>query len=377
MSNTTKWMSKLTSDFGKIAADMPKPTDAVIPLASPSLNWAIGNGGLVVGKACCFFGPESGGKSLLMQLTLIQIQKQDPSAICILFDAEYSFNPTWFSKLGGDLDRLVVRQTNDPLKIFDYMYGEMLEMIQEGAPIRAVAIDSVKSIKYPKDNKKQSTDLTMGGGGASYLGSALKHITPVIRENNITCLLVQQVYEEMDQYKQMRNPYKIPDGRALKHFCDYMIQVEKLETKDGVIEIEKGNIHGGASQIGHKVRAKFKKNRVGAPYRTAQFTLDYEHGIVDTANEIFDLAKSLNIVYHPINEETGKENVQMWKFGKHDAIRGEANMRQFVTSSLQIQKEVIEACNNASEEVLEQRNQAMTMTEINMDSDDKLDINSL
>jgi len=65
---TSKWMSKLTSDFGKIAADIPKPTDQVIPLASPSLNWAIGNGGLVVGKALCYYGPESGGKSLLMQL---------------------------------------------------------------------------------------------------------------------------------------------------------------------------------------------------------------------------------------------------------------------------------------------------------------------
>jgi recombination protein RecA len=367
MSNTTKWMSKLTQDFGKIAAEMPKPADDVIPLASPSLNWAIGNGGLVVGKAICFFGPESGGKSLLMQLTLIQIQKQDPEAICILFDAEYAFNPTWFKKLGGDLERLVVRQTNDPLKIFDYMYGEMLEMIQEGAPIKAVAIDSVKSIKYPKDNKKQSTDQTMGGGGASYLGSALKHITPVIRENNITCLLVQQVYEEMDQYKQMRNPYKIPDGRALKHFCDYMAQVEKLETKDNVIEVDKGNIHGGAAQIGHKVRVKFKKNRVGAPYRTAQFTLDYEHGIVDTGNEIFDLAKSLNVVYHPINDATGKENVQMWKFGKYDSIRGEDNMRQFVLSSLVVQKEVMAACNNVSEEAMEKRNVDMTMTDISLD----------
>src|SRR5207245_2392721 len=98
-------------------ADIPKPTDQVIKLASPSLNWAIGNGGLVVGKAICFYGAESGGKSLLMQLTLIQIQKQDPEAICVLFDAEYAFNPSWFKKLGGDLDRLYVRQTNDPVKI--------------------------------------------------------------------------------------------------------------------------------------------------------------------------------------------------------------------------------------------------------------------
>jgi recombination protein RecA len=364
---TKKWMSKLTSDFGKVASEIAKPTDKVIPLASPSLNWAIGNGGLVEGKAICFFGAESGGKSLLMQLTLIEIQKQDPEAICVLFDAEYAFNPSWFAKLGGDLDRLLVRQTNDPVKIFDWMYGEMLEMVQEGAPIKAVAIDSVKSIKYPKDMKKVSTDLTMGGGGASYLGSALKHITPVIRENNITCILVQQVYEEMDQYKKMRNPYIVPDGRALKHFCDYMAQVDKLETKDGVVEIGK-NMVGGAAQIGHKVRVKFKKNRVAAPYRVAQFTLDYDNGITDTTNEVCDLATSLGVVYHPLNPATGKENNQMWQFGDYPAIRGEANMRQWISENPKVQLEVVAACNNATDAQLERRNESVQVAEVEMDS---------
>ena len=367
--STSKWMSKLTKDFGAIANSLPEPTDKVIPLASPSLNWAIGNGGLIEGKAICFFGAESGGKSLLMQLTMIQIQKQDPEAICVLFDAEYAFNKAWFRKLGGDLDRLIVRQTNDPIKIFDYIYGEMNEMVQEGAPIRAIAIDSVKSIKYPKDNKKQSTDQTMGGGGASYLGSALKSVTPVIRENNITCILVQQVYEEMDQYKKMRNPYLIPDGRALKHFCDYMAQVDKLETKDGIIEMGE-NLHGGAAQIGHKVRVKFKKNRTAAPYRTAQFTLSYDDGIVDTGAEIFELGKSLGVIFHPINEETGKENVQMWQVGNNKPIRGEANMKAAVLEDVSLQEEILAACNSASDKAIEARNAEMKTVDVEIDAED-------
>ena len=220
----TNWMEKLTKDFGTLAEDMPKPSDSTIALSSPSLNWAVGNGGFVEGKAICLFGPESGGKSLLMQLIMAEIQRKDPTAIGILFDAEYSFNPEWFRKLGGDPKRLIVRQSNDPLKIFDYASpeGEMYEMLQNGAPIKFIGIDSVKAIRYPKDIKKKSTDQVMGGGGASYLGSALKGLLPVIREFNITTIMVQQVYEEMDQYKKMNNPYIVPDGRALKHFCDYI-----------------------------------------------------------------------------------------------------------------------------------------------------------
>jgi len=366
---TTKWMSKLTSDFGVIAAEMPKPSSSVITLPSPSLNWAIGNGGLVEGKALCLFGPESGGKSLLMQLILAEIQQKYPDGICVLFDAEYAFNPIWFEKLGGDLSRLIVRSSNDPLKIFDYISGDMLQIVQDGCPIKAIAIDSVRSIKYPKDaNKKQSTDLTMGGGGASYLGSALKSVTPVIRENNITTVLVQQIYEEMDQYKKMRNPFIVPDGRALKHFCDYMAQVDKGETSKNIVESGE-NMTGGKQQVGHKVTVKFKKNRVAAPYRTAQFTLNYEKGIVDAGNEVFELAKSLGVIYHPVNVETNKENVQMWTFADLDPIRGEDNMRTKVLADKSLQDKILQACTEVSDSSVEARNSTMQMADIDLDLD--------
>ena len=365
----TKWMEKLTKDFGKLAEDMPSPGDNVIALDSPSFNWAVGNGGLVRGKAICLFGPESGGKSLMMQLIMAQIQQEDPEAIGILFDTEYSFNTDWFRKLGGDPKRLIVRQTNDPLKIFDYMSpeGEMYEMLQDGAPIRFVGIDSVKGIRYPKDIKNKTTDQTMGGGGAAYLGPALKGLLPVIREFNITTIMVQQVYEEMDQYKKMNNPYIVPDGRALKHFCDYMIQVEKLETKAGRIE-EGKNIHGGAQQVGHIIRAKCKKNRVAAPYRTAQLTLRYDQGITDTDVELFELAKSLGIIYHPMKD--GKVNVQMWQVGDHDPIRGEANIREFVLNNKEVQKEILAELGEVTDEQVSGRNAECAVADVDIDEED-------
>lgn len=370
---TNKWMTKLTKDFGCIADQMKEPSADIIKMPSPSLNYCVGNGGILVGKAVCLFGPESGGKSLLMQLMLVEIQKRNKESICMLFDAEYSFNKDWFRKLGGDLSRLVVKQTNDPLKIFDYMENEVLEMLQEGMPLHGIAIDSVKSIKYPGDYKKKSTDITMGGSGAKYLGPALKGLLPVIRDYNITTLLVQQVYEELDQYKAMRNPYKLPDGRALKHFCDYMLQVEKLETKDNII-VDGKNMTGSENQIGHKVRVKAKKNRCGAPYRVAEFTLQYDKGIVDTEVELFNLAKSLGIIYHPISETTGKANNMMWKFDDYDAVKGEENMLQWFLERKDIHHEVYAKVLNSSDQNDAVRNNEILNIgeniDVDIDSDD-------
>ena len=358
-------MKQLESDFAKVASDMDRPSDNVIKLKSPSFNWAVGNGGIVKGKAVCLFGPESSGKSLIAQLGFIELQKEDPDSIQVLIDAEFSFNPDWFEMLGGDLSRLLVKQTNDPLEIFDWLEKDVLEMLQDGAPINGLMIDSVKSIRYPGDHKNKSTDITMGGSGAKYLGPALKGLLPIIRQYSITTFLIQQVYEEMDPYKKMNNPWIIPDGRALKHFCDYMLQVEKVDTRAGRVEDGK-TITGGAYQIGHKVRVKGKKNRVGAPYRVAEFTLQYDTGIVNTEDETYELAKSLGIIYHPISISTGKPNNMMWAFADHDHVKGDANMKQYITADTSILDQVYRACLSVDDNAVQGRNSTMQTTEVDL-----------
>jgi len=345
MSDTNKWMSKLTKQFGKCADDLPSPTESVIKFPSPSLNWALGNGGLTEGKIACFYGPESAGKSLLSQILMIEIQKKDPEAIVVIFDAEYSFNRDWFSKLGGDLSRTIVRQSNDPILIFDWIYGDMYQMLQDGAPIKGIMIDSIKSICYPGDVKDESTKITMGGGGAKYLGPTLKRILPPIKEYGITCAFIQQVYEELDQYKAMNDPFKIPDGRALKHASDYMLEVTKIETKDGKIEGGHTLVNKTKKAIlGHTVQVRLKKNRVGAPAKIARFKLHYERGIIDTAEEIYNLALSLDVIFHPISANTGRPNNSSWQFAGYPEIKGQDNFKEWAISTPGIVDEMYNAC---------------------------------
>jgi recombination protein RecA len=338
-----KWLSKLTSDFGKIASQLSKEEPKPIPTWSPSLNWALVKGGFMPGKVSILFGPESSGKSMLAMMAIIELQRRDPEAIAIWFDSEFSFSVDFFVSLGGDADRVIVRKTNDPLKIFDYIGGELLEALQDGAPVKAIVIDSIRAIRFPKDHKKQSTDITMGGTGANYLPSAFKMVIPVIAEYQIMSLFIQQVSIQIDPIKALRNPYVLPDGQALKHVADVMLEITKLDSKKGVIE-EGSTITGAAQQTGHKVRVKVKKNRLGAPARMAEFTFSYGKGVINTGQEIYELGKSLGVIFHPKNPETGKENAQMWQFGNYDPIRGEANMIAFIANSKEIQEEVMQAC---------------------------------
>src|ERR1700677_2361158 len=213
-----KWMTKIVSEFGMLASEIETKALPPVPSRSPSLNWATSVGGFRPGKISVLYGPEQAGKSLLAYMAIADVQKTDPEAIFVWFDAEYSFNLPLFKKVGGDPTRLVYRKSNDPLKIFDYIGGEMLELLQEGAPIKGIVIDSIKAIRYPKEsNMKQTTDQKMGGTGASYLPSTLKLVLPVISDYNLLTFFIQQVTMEMDPMKALRNPYIITEGKALKH----------------------------------------------------------------------------------------------------------------------------------------------------------------
>lgn len=340
----SKWLSKMSADFGMAASQLKTALPPVLPSRSPSLNWALDIGGFQPGKVYVPYGPESAGKSLLVMMAVADYQKRDPEAIFVWFDAEFSFNLNLFVKVGGDPERLYLRRTNDPEKIFDYMKGEMKELLEDGAPIRGFVIDSIKSILYPKEqNMKKTTDQKMGGTGASYLPTALKWVIPIVAEYNLLAFLIQQVTMEIDAMKALRNPYVITEGKALKHAADTMLEITKLDTKKGVLESGTA-LSGSAHQVGHVIRVKVKKNRLGRPARVAQFAYHYDNGVVNTGEELFELGKTLGLIFHPISEATGKPNAMMWAFSKYPAIKGEGNMKDFVVGSPEVQDELMKAC---------------------------------
>lgn len=361
------WMTELTKEFGVCASQVKPFSDNVIKIPSPSFNWMVGNGGIPEGASVLLYGPENGGKSLIRQLIEIAIQKKHPEGIIVNFDAEWAFNPEWFKKLGGDPDRVYLRKTNDPVKIFDFIEKDLSKMITEGCPIKSISIDSIKAIRFPKDIKKTSTDMVMGGTGAAYLSSALKAITPVLKDNNITNIFVQQVYEEMDQYKKLRSPFLVPDGRSLKHHSDIMIQVERLQTKE--YSMEAGTtIAGTDMQIGHTIRTRCTKSRLDSPHRVAQFSLEYTKGIVNQDIEIYNLGKSLGIIKHPISPETGRENNKLWVIGNHEPILGEANMLEAVRKDVKLQEEILEASYKVEAVHIENMTKAIESLPVNFET---------
>jgi hypothetical protein len=86
-----------------------------------------------------------------------------------------------------------------------------------------------------------------------------------------------------------------PGGKALKHACSVMINMAPLSGADSKIEDDNENV------IGHKVRAKVQKNKVGAPFRDAVYTIKYTEGLINQEEELLDLAVLCGVINRPNN----------------------------------------------------------------------------
>lgn len=327
--NTKKWMTMLKKHEAAVDYKNINRTTRTFKSPSPGINYLFGKKqGIMPGYSALIYGPPKSGKSLFALAFAGQLHRDDPDAIVLHFDTEYRKTvDTWAHVFGIDMDRIQSYATNEPVEIFDFIATKVLAMLQEGAPIKMIIIDSLAMLKDPKEaNKDLSTDFTIGGA-AAYLGPAMKMIIPVIRNYNIANIICQHVRMNMDPMKAKYYPYIIPGGTALKHSIEYWMFCEKISSKDTkTFDSEVKDGAGNPIQTGHMIRVKMEENSLGPQNRAVEVALSYKEGIVNQHVEIAELAKNMGLVERPNDKTyvfegkqwTGFDNFAMAIAGDHE-----------------------------------------------------------
>jgi recombination protein RecA len=282
---------------------------ATIPTGALSLDLALGVGGMPRGRIVEVFGPESSGKTTLLYHLLAEAQKT--GGICAFIDAEHAMDPAYAKRIGVDVDELLVSQPDHGEQAL-----EIADLLIRSGAIDVVAIDSVAALTPKVELEGAMGDQTVGLQ-ARMMSQAMRKLAGNLNRTSTLCVFTNQIREKVGVM--FGSPETQPGGRALKFYASQRLDIRRIET-----------LKEGVEAVGNRVRVKVVKNKVAAPFRQAEFDIEYGFGI-SSEGCILDLALEHNLV---------QKSGSFFSYGEERLGQGRNNVKGYLRENPGVTKEL-------------------------------------
>lgn len=270
-------VAQITKQFGAGSimklGDNHKIDVELLPSGSLSLDLALG-GGFPKGRIIEIYGPESSGKTTLALHAIAEMQKQKGQ--CAFIDAEHALDPAYAKRIGVETDKLLISQPDNGEQAL-----EICETLVRSGAVDLIVVDSVAALVPQAEIDGDMGDAQMGLQ-ARLMSQAMRKLTGIISKSKATVIFINQI--RMKIGVMFGNPETTTGGNALKFYASVRLDIRRI-----------GQIKDGDKIAGNRTKVKIVKNKIAAPFRTAEFDIMYNEGI-SKVGDILDLGVEYGVL---------------------------------------------------------------------------------
>lgn len=301
-----KWLKELKKYDDAVNYDYDSfAAENCLYTPSPYFNWIFANkaNGIPKNSSILFFSEPKAGKSLSIYALIKEMHARDSEGIAIYFNTEMRGQLQFDAVPGIDKDRLIIYDTNQAVDIFDRIENDIKAMVQDGMPLRMIAIDSLNGIMGIKRGDSDSVANHLMGDQALTLKNGLGKLIPFCKQNKILLIGTSQMAANMEAGSYGPKE-KMAASWYTKHAFEYYVSLKRAGAAEDKQDIEgktfededSKDARGNKLLNGHKIFCKLEQSSIGQAGRAGVFTLSYDNGIINQHEEIFWLAKNTGVL---------------------------------------------------------------------------------
>jgi recombination protein RecA len=284
----------------------------VISTGSLSLDIALGVGGIPKARISEIYGPEASGKTTICQHIVAECQKKGGTAAFI--DMEHALDPVYAAKCGVNVDDLLISQPDMGEQAL-----EITETLVRSGAVDIVVIDSVAALVPRSEIEGDMGDPTMGTQ-ARLMSQAMRKLSGAINQTRTAVVFTNQLRHKIGVM--FGNPETTSGGNALKFYASVRLDVRRIQS-----------IKVGSEIIGNRVRVRVVKNKVAAPFRTAEFDIMYNEGI-SKVGDLVDLGTEMDII---------DKHGSWYSYGDIRLGQGQENAKEYLRENEELLEEIEKA----------------------------------